>query len=122
MEEIIPTHVNGADGGVNGLFAHMLYSVDRNGPNDTVRRHRLTRIFNTTFLVQPDAPNADYIAEFGPPSSEERFEKMLRFLDSNLERFGGQTSPAWLDCLDKWGSDYDWFVEEYGSEFGYVFG
>ena len=72
MEEIIPTHVNGADGGVNGLFAHMLYSVDRNGPNDTVRHHRLTRIFNTTFLVQPDAPNADYIAEFGPPSSEER--------------------------------------------------
>ena len=119
MEEIIPPHVNGADGGIKGLFSHMHYSADRNGPNDNVRRHHLTRIFNTTFIVQPDAPNADYVAEFGEPSSEERFEKMRRFLDSNLQRFGGKTSPAWLDCLNKWSSDADWLIEEFGSQFGY---
>ena len=118
MEERIPPHVNGADDGIKGLFAHMHYSADAKGPNDSVRRHNLTRIFETTFLVLPDAPNADYIAEFGEPTSKQRFEKMLRFLDSNLRRYGNHSTPAWLDCLDKWGSDYDWFVEEYGSEFG----
>ena len=119
MEEIIPSHVNGADDGVKGLFAYMHYSADRNGPNDKVRRHHLTRIFKTTFLVQPDALNADYIAEFGEPSSKERFENMLRFLDSNLKRYARQSSPAWLDCLDKWGSDADWLIDEFGSQFGY---
>ena len=119
MEEIIPPHVNGADGGTKGLFSHMHYSADRNSPNDTVRRHHLTRIFNTTFIVQPDAPNADYIAEFGEPSSKERFEKMLRFLDSNLKRYASKSSPAWIDCLDKWGSDADWLIDEFGSQFGY---
>jgi hypothetical protein len=122
MEEIIPPHVNGADGGVKGLFAYMHYSADRNGPNDKVRRHHLTRIFKTTFLVQPDALNADYIAEFGVPYSRQRFKKMLRFLDSNLRRFGNHTTTAWLDCLDKWSFDYNWFVKEFGSEFGYVLG
>tara|TARA_B110000438_G_scaffold276578_1_gene298499 strand:- start:1287 stop:1655 length:369 start_codon:yes stop_codon:yes gene_type:complete len=120
MQEVIPPHVNGADGGVKGLFAHMHYSADAKGPNDTVRRHRLSRIFETTFLVQSGAPNADYIAEFGNPNSQQRFEKMLRFLDSNLQRFGNRTTPAWLDCLEKWSSDADWLVEEFGSEFGYV--
>lgn len=120
MEERIPPHVDGVDGAVKGLFAHMHYSADSKGPNDSVRRHHLTRIFQTTFLVESGAPNADYIAEFGDPSSKERFDKMLRFIDSNLQRFGNQTTPKWLNCLDKWSSDADWLVEEFGSEFGYV--
>ena len=119
MEENIPPHVNGADGGIKGLFSYMHYSVDKNGPNDKVRRHNLTRIFNTKFIVQPGSPNSDYIAEFGEPSTIERFEKMLRFFDSNLQRFGNQNSNAWLDCLDKWGSDADWLVLNFGSQFGY---
>jgi hypothetical protein len=122
MDEIIPPHVNGADGGVEGLFAHMHYSVDAKGPDDSVRRSNLTRIFKTKLRVQPGAPNADYIAEFGDPNTRQRFKKMLRFLDSNLRRFDNHTTPAWLDCLDKWGFDYNWFVEEFGSEFGYVLG
>jgi len=111
MQVIVPLHVNGANGGTNGLFSHMHYSVNRNGPNDKVRRHNLVRIFDTTFIVQAKAPNADYISEFGEPSSIERYEKMLRFFDSNLQRFGNRTSAAWLDCLDKWGSDVDWCNE-----------
>ena len=120
MEEIIPPDVNSADDGVRGLFAHMHYSADAKGPTEMVRQHLLSRIFETTFLVQPGARNADYIAEFGDPTSKQRFEKMLRFLDSNLHRFGNHTTPAWLDCLDKWSSDYDWLVETFGLEFGYV--
>ncbi len=121
MEEIIPPNITGADGGVKGLFAHMHYSADGKGPNDSVRRHHLRRIFETTFLVEPGAPNADYIDEFGDPASKQRFKKMLRFLDSNIQRFGSHTTPAWLLCVDKWSSDVDWLVEEFGSEFGYKF-
>jgi len=119
MEKIIPPHINGANGGIKGLFAHMHYSADAKGPNELVRRRHLTRIFQTTFVVGAEAPNVEYIAEFGEPSSKERFEKMLRFLDSNLQRFGNKNTPAWQDCLDKWASDADWLIEEFGSEFGY---
>jgi hypothetical protein len=119
MEEIIPPHVNDANDGVNGLFSHMHYTVDAKGPNEKVRRHHLIRIFETTFLVQQGAPNTDYIAQFGDPASKQRFEKMMRFLDSNLQRFGSHNTPAWLDCLDKWDSDAEWLVREFGSEFGH---
>ena len=97
----------------------MLYSADAKGPNTPVRRHHLKRIFECKFIVEIGAPNADYVAEFGEPCTKQRFKKMLRFLDSNLQRYGNQNSPAWLDCLDKWGSDVDWLVQEFGSEFGY---
>ena len=117
----MPPHVDGADGGVKGLFSHMLYSVDKDGPSKSVRHHHLSRIFQTSFIVQPDAPNANYVAEFGDPCTIERFEKMLRFLKSNLNRFGNQTSNAWNDCLEKWSIDHDWLIEIYGSQFGYKF-
>ena len=120
MEEIIPPYVDGANAGVKGLFSHMLYSVDAKGPTTPVRRHHLRRIFESKFIVAEGAPNADYVAGFGEPCSKERFEKMLRFLDTNLQLFGGQNTPAWHDCLDKWSSDADWLVEEFGAEFGYV--
>ena len=120
MEEIIPPYVDGATSGVKGPFAHMLYSVEAKGPTTPVRRHHLKRIFESKFLVEKGAPNAGYVAEFGEPKSKDRFEKMLRFLDSNLQRYGNQNTPAWLDCLDKWSSDADWLVEEYGADFGYL--
>lgn len=122
MEVIVPPHVDGAMNGIEGLFSFMHYSVEGGGPNDSVRRSNLSKIFKAEFKVQPDASNAGYVAEFGKPESRTRFEKMERFLDSNLTKFANKTSNAWLNCLEKWGSDYDWLIEQFGEQFGYVLG
>jgi len=119
MDEIVPPFVTSHEGGGKGLFSFMHYSVDKGGPNDTVRRHNMRKIFETTFTTEPGADNASYVAEYGEPCTIYRFEKMLRFLDTNLRRHGSKTSPGWLDCLDKWGSDVDWLIETFGSQFGY---
>ena len=119
MEVIVPPYVDKAGDGTQGLFSYMHYSVDKNGPNHSVRQSRLTKIFNTDFKVNPGAPNANYINEFGEPSSKKRFDKMERFLDSNSQRYKNMNTPAWLDCLYKWAEDYNWLVKEFGPQFGY---
>ena len=119
MEVIVPLCVDKAGDGTQGLFSYMQYSVDKDGPNYSIRQSRLTKIFNTDFKVNPGAANANYVNEFGGPSSKKRFEKMFRFLDSNLQRYKNMNTPAWLDCLNKWTEDYNWLVKEFGPQFGY---
>ena len=65
MEVIVPPHVNDADGGGSGMFAFMHYHVRKNGPNEQMRHHHITRIFKVPFTVQPGATNRNYVDEFG---------------------------------------------------------
>jgi hypothetical protein len=113
----VPPYVNGANSGIKGIFNFMHYNVAKGGPNEIVRRNNLKTIFNANFKVLPDAPNAGYVAEYGEPNSLMRFEKMLRFFDTNLKLKKNKTTDAWIDCLEKWESDHDWFVDEFGSKF-----
>jgi len=115
----VPANLTGVDGGGKGLFKHMNYYVSKGGPNEIVRRCNLRRILNSKFNVLEDASNADYIGEYGEPNSLTRFKKMLRFFDTNLTFKKNKTTDAWIDCLEKWESDVDWFVEEFGSKFNY---
>ena len=119
MKEIMPPHVNGAGKGVIGLLRYLNYNVESGGPNDLVRRSRLEYIYSCELLVEPGTANAKYVAEFGESSSEERFEKIVRVIESNLDRFSGNTSNAWLECIRKWEDDLDWFFQKFGERHGH---
>ena len=118
----VPPHVNSPGDGLGGLFGFMNYNVQGGGPNVDVRRHILRRMYDEEFVVQPGSPNASYVAEFGSPGSVERLEKMLRFFQGNLGRYGNRATPAWIECIEKWEEDHDWFVETLGEEYGYSLG
>ena len=116
--EEIPPHVNGAQKGVKGLLGHLHYRVDKDGPNQTVRRSRLSYVYKVELITGKNAANADYIAEFGDPESDKRYNKMKRFIEGNLDKFGDNQTPAWIDCIEKWEDDIEWFVKTFGKDHG----
>ena len=117
MDVVIPPNVNSYADGSKGIFKHMHYSVDANGPNTSVRRHHLTKIFDATFKTQPGAPNAKYVATFGEPKSKERYDKMQNFLESHSNRYKNQTTQGWIDCVEKWDDDSVWLENTFGINF-----
>ena len=118
----IPNHVNSSKGAGVGIFGFMNYSAEGGGPNDEVRRHNLTQIWNANFIVQPGSNNAEYISEFGDPCSEIRGVKMYHFLESQINSAIklGNNSPAWQECIRKWDTDLEWFIDNYGHHFGAI--
>ena len=114
MSEVIPPTVNGAKDGVHGMLSHFHYTVKAGGPNSEVRRACLRKVYETELKCSASAPNYAYVQEFGPPSSRKRFMKIFHIIDSNLYRFGSNTSNAWIECLTKWEEDISWFVSEFG--------
>jgi len=110
----VPPQVGSARNGRMGLFAFMGYHVRAGGPNKDQRQAVLEKMYEEDFRVQQGSQNSSYVSEFGLPGSKDRFEKMIRFLDTNLKIFGGQVSPNWQSCLDKWREDRDWFADEFG--------
>ena len=117
MDVVIPPNVNSYADGSKGIFNHMHYSVDANGPNTSVRRHHLTKIFNSTFKTQPGAPNAKYVATFGEPETKERYDKMQNFLESHENRYKNQTTQGWMDCVEKCRDDSAWLENTFGIQF-----
>ena len=100
----------------------MNYSAESGGPNDEVRRYNLTRIWSANFIVELGSHNAEYIREFGNPCSETRGMKMYNFLESQInsaEKFG-KNSAAWQECIRKWDTDLEWFIDIYGHHFGAI--
>ena len=123
MDIPVPPHITGADGGgKSGIFGFMHYNVRGGGPNEDVRHHHLGRIYEANFIVGPDAGNGDYVREFGEPKSVERFDKMERFLDSQIQRYGNRAGAAWQECIDKWEADVEWLVDTFGAEHGVIWG
>ena len=119
MATVVPSHVDSPRDGIGGIFGFMNYNVQGGGPITEVRRHILRRMYNEEFSVQTGSPNARYVDEFGTPASIERFEKMVRFFQGNLNRFGNRSTPAWIECIEKWEEDHDWFIETFGNEHGF---
>ena len=117
----IPPFVNSAHSGTKGLFKHMNYRVSAGGPNAHGRHRILSVIYTSDFVVPAGAINKSYIDEFGPPMSLKRFQKMLRFIDTNIKNYQNKTADGWIKCVDKWSEDADWIIETYGAEHGYVF-
>ena len=117
MDEIIPPNVNSYADGTKGIFKHMHYSVDANGPNTLVRQHHLRKIFTTTFKTQPGASNAKYVATFGEPETKKRYDKMQTFLESNSKKYNNKETQGWRDCVHKWDIDSAWLEETFGITF-----
>ena len=121
MPEIIPSTVNGAKDGLHGMLSHFHYTARSGGPNREVRRTCLRKVYETEFECSVSAPNYAYVQEFGPPSSEKRLMKIFHIIESNLNRFGSNTSNAWIECLAKWEEDISWFMGEFGPMHNVIF-
>ena len=116
--EEIPPHVNGANKGVVGLLGYLRYNVTKDGPNQSGRQSRLKYIYEVQLITGSNSDNASYIAEFGEPESDKRYYKIRRFLQSNIEKYANRHSQGWLDCIEKWEDDIEWFVDTFGKNHG----
>jgi hypothetical protein len=116
--EEVPPHVNGAQKGVIGLLGHLHYNVSKEGPNQSVRQARLRYIYGVKLITGTKSDNSSYVAEFGDPETDQRYYKIKRVIEGNLDRFGDRQTQAWIDCVEKWEDDIEWFVKTFGENHG----
>jgi hypothetical protein len=88
-----------------GVLQQMGYKVGKSGLNVDERRAVLKRVFSCE--LESTAESRSYVAEWGPPSSQQRLDKMIRCLSTFIdkaERRSGDYSVA----IDDWTDDLEW--------------
>ncbi|WP_349269884.1 hypothetical protein MPNTM1_00393 [Mycolicibacterium parafortuitum] len=96
-----------------GVLGFLGYRVGRTGLGETARRGILAEALSVELVAGSPAATA-YIAEWGPPNSNRRLQKMVNSL-SAFARSARRRSADFSQAIADWESDLNWLRATYGA-------
>jgi hypothetical protein len=95
----------------DGMLATLGYRVGSvNGEKTPIRRQILKHLLK---LQLPMVGSPAYTDEWGAPNSSKRYEKLTRFLESQLTNPGNINRPNMEKAMIEWGEDLEWVQRTY---------
>jgi hypothetical protein len=94
-----------------GMLATLGYRVGSvNGEKTPIRRQILKHVLE---LQLPMVGSPAYTDEWGAPKSSKRYEKLTRFLESQLNNPGNNDRPNMEKAMIEWREDLEWLQRTY---------
>jgi hypothetical protein len=95
----------------DGMLATLGYRVGRvNGEKMPIRRQILKLLFERQL---PMVGSPAYTDEWGAPKSSKRYDKLTRFLESQLNNPGNINRPNMEKAMIEWREDLEWVQRTY---------
>ncbi len=95
-----------------GMLATLGYRVGSvNGEKTPIRRQILKLVLEQLQLPMVGSPA--YTDEWGEPKSTKRYEKLIRFLESQLTNPGNINRPNMEKAMIEWAEDLEWVQTNY---------
>jgi len=95
----------------DGMLATLGYRVGIvNGEKAPIRRQILKHVLE---LQLPMVGSPAYTDEWGTPKSSKRYEKLIRFLESQLNNPGNNDRPNMEKAMIEWREDLEWVQRTY---------
>jgi hypothetical protein len=82
-----------------------------NGEKTPIRRQVLKLVLEQ--LQLPIVGSPAYTDEWGEPNSSKRYEKLIRFLESQLSNPGNINRPNMEKAMIEWAEDLEWVQRNY---------
>jgi hypothetical protein len=96
----------------DGMLATLGYRVGSvNGEKTPIRRKILELILEQLHLPIVDSPA--YTDEWGDPNSSKRYNKLIRFLESQLTNPSNTNRPNMGKAMIEWAEDLEWVQTKY---------
>jgi hypothetical protein len=96
----------------DGMLSTLGYRVGSvNGEKTTIRRQVLKLVLEQ--LQLPIVGSPAYTDEWGEPNSSKRYEKLIRFLESQLSNPGNINRPNMEKAMIEWAEDLEWVQRNY---------
>jgi hypothetical protein len=96
----------------DGMLATLGYRVGSvNGEKTPIRRQILKLVLEQ--LQLPIVGSPAYTDEWGAPNSSKRYEKLIRFLESQLTNPGNINRPNMEKAMIEWAEDLEWVQRTY---------
>jgi len=95
-----------------GLWTEMGYNCDKHGPGTNQKRKNLISIYESEFTLESKS-NKSYINSFGTPGSDDRFARILSYLNRQIT--ANRHIKRMAKPVSKWESDLKWFKSFVGK-------
>jgi hypothetical protein len=95
-----------------GLWTEMGYNCDEHGPRTNQRRKNLISIYESEFTLE-SISNKSYIGSFGTSGSDDRFARILSYLNRQIT--ANRHIKRMAKPVSKWESDLKWFKSYVGK-------